>query len=115
MENKVKITVTGTHPETGEIHHLEFDGDAVCAVILNDEEDRIRAEECLMGSVNLDRALAMAKGLSSACAHLIESLSPAVSRIVTMEMMQDILHKADDDEQQALKDYDERRAADELA
>lgn len=92
MENKVKTTVTDIDPKTGEIHHMEFEGDAVCAVIINDKGDGVAAEECLVGSVNLDRAMAMVKGLTSACNHLLKELPPALSAIIMAEMMAEIMH-----------------------
>ena len=115
METKVKATATGIHPKTGEIHHLDFEGDAVCIVTINDKDDGISATDALMGSVDLDRALGMVKALAGAARHLLDSLPPALSTIITGEMMREMLGKMGDDEQQALKDYDARRAADELA
>lgn len=107
MENKVKATATGVNPKTGEIHHMEFEGDAVCIVTINDAGPGVSSEECLVGSVNLDRAMAMVKGLTSACNHLLKELPPALSGIIMAEMMAEIMAKPNAEK--------EEETADELA
>ena len=111
MESKVKSTVTGLNPNTGEVHHLDFEGDAVCLVVVNDEDESVQSTESIVGTMNLDRAMAMVKSLASACKHLLNELPPIVSHIIMNEMMNEILNKVRDDEQEALKEYDARRAA----
>lgn len=115
MENKVKATVTGVHPETGEIHHMDLEGDAICIITLNDKGEGIAAQDTLMGSLDLNMAMAMVKSLAGASSHLLDHLPPAMSSIIKMDMLREILGKMDNDEQEALKEYDARRAADGLA
>lgn len=107
--NNVKILIEGVDPKTGETHKMNFEGDAVCAITIKDADGGVSAEECLMGSVNLDRALALVKGLASACRHLLDHLNPAMASIIMGEMLHEIMGKVEDDEQADLKAYDERR------
>lgn len=101
METKVKATATGTDPKTGEIHHLEFTGDVVCIVTINDTENGVNSEECLVGSVNLDRARAMVKSLTSACNHLLKELPPFMANLIMAEMAAEIMGKADPEDEEA--------------
>lgn len=109
MENKVKSTVTGVHPKTGEIHHMEFDGDAVCVVNIREEDDRVACDQCITGEVNANRAIALVKGLTGACRNLLKELPPIVAHIIMNELMNEMLGKMKDDEEEALKAYDEER------
>lgn len=101
MENKVKTTVTGIHPETGEIHHREFEGDAVCIVTLNDKDGGISAQDALVGSLDLNRAMAMVKSLAKASTHLLEELPPHISSIIQLEMLKEIMGDMKDEQEEA--------------
>lgn len=111
MENLVKTVVEGIDPQTGENHKMAFEGNAVCVVTINDADGGVTSEECLMGNVNLDRAMAMVKGLTSACNHLLSELPRGMAHFIMAEMLSEVMGKIDDDEQEAVKSYDERRFA----
>ena len=111
MENKTKTTITGVNPKTQEIHHMEFEGDAVCAIIIDDKGDGIASQEVVCGTVNAERAIALVKSMTNACSNLLRELPPIISHMIMNELTHDLLKKMEDDEQEALKEYDARRAA----
>ena len=115
MENIVKASVEGINPKTEERQTMAFEGDAVCVVCIKDQEDGFTAEQAIVGALNADGALALIKANINVCKQLLNELPPIVSGVIMSELFSDIMRKADDDEQAALRDYDARRAADELA
>lgn len=117
MENWVKVNVVGINPADDEKHEMSFEGSSVCVISLKDEgeEKGICAEQCLMGVMDGNGAMAMVKTLTDMCHRLIDSLPHAVSSAILAELFCDVMNKMDDAEEAAVREYDERRAADELA
>ena len=115
MKNWVKVNVEGIDPTTDEKHNMSFEGSSVCIISLKDGDDEgICAEQCLMGVMDGNGAMAMVKTLTNMCTQLLHRLPPIVASAIMSELFDEMLRKCDSDEEAAVRAYDERRAADEL-
>lgn len=101
MENKVKAMIEGVDSQTGEVVKMEFEGDATCVITVKDNDGGVGVEECLVGAVNGESAMALIKGMTSAVNHLLDNLPPILSAAIMAELFCDVMDKKDQAEMAA--------------